>query len=956
MQGSIASGVAAWYDVSSFDPTTGEWASRVSTNVAQFTGTVSLAADAPFTNINSGNLTYINGSTASSITFPEVYGATTSFSVCTVSRYAGGANARIFQCMGATGNTCVQGHYGGYAGGAFYGGSSLAGNWVTNGGTPTANNVPSATSWVSMCVAIGGAASAQAVVNGIDKTNIAAGGSFFGPQQMTINAGAAPTELSNFGVLELITWNRTLTSAELYAANLYLGQRYGFAGVGAASILDTTGAAVPTLINPAGAAMQLNYSGTTWPSLVYSSPMRSSPYGVYSPGGLGLAQFTAFPGVRTGGWTEVHWLYAAPYSFKQRVYLTYSSNYQLYIPASAGLTFMTPSVATGVGTASGVSSFAYNPAATLTVQSGGGMWVQIAMSVNASSFVTFYVNGVQAGAPALPSSSATFTFTTDATTCVGSNAAAASTAASTQLVDGFHFSMQWFNSVLNASQIAQMYNAHGFGYLPVPTPYAYTAPYMAPLAAFNGSSTSNYGSNAGYGANCTLGTAAIGGNVEMTADGFYMADATSTVALTSIPVGGMHTAAMWVYIPYLQPAGTSYTLFNSTSPNCLTFGLTSNGTHVTPALRYGTSSACSGGATAPAVAISALTVPGWNHLAWTQSSTNATLASFAVYLNAARAWNASGSITAIAFPATQSATLGSVANTLSLGMTISSFQWYAYAMSVAQITYLATGVGFDALMYPPTGGASVFTAAGAAINDAVSGTAYGAGLYVASQSNSVNGWNASFAFDNNLGLTDSGLTNTLTYYSGSGTYNLGPGTYNGSTYNGPQFSTAGILGSWLQLQPPVPLALSCYAIQGFPSVAPGTAYVNSGPSAWTLLGSYDNTTWVVLDTRSNMNIANYAYGGPTTFVFCFPPPSPALYSYFRFVWASSNGAASVVFTEVRLYGAGVLPSPPPSPPPLPPSPPPPPAVDGSTDGGLEGAYGGLSQQCGGTVGSWVLST
>ena len=285
-------------------------------------------------------------------------------------------------------------------------------------------------------------------------------------------------------------------------------------------------------------------------------------------------------------------------------------------------------------------------------------------------------------------------------------------------------------------------------------------------------------------------------------------------------------------------------------------------------------------------------------------------------------------------------------------------------MSSAQITYLATGVGFAALMYPPAGG--VFTAVGPAINDVVSGTAYGAGLYVASQSNSVNGWNASFAFDNNLGLSDSALANTLTYYAGSGTYNLGPGTYNGTTYNGPQFSTAGILGSWLQLQPPASMALSCYAIQGFPSVAPGTAFANSGPSAWTLLGSFDNSTWVVLDMRSGMSIANYAYGGPTTFVFCFSPPSAALYSYFRFVWTSSNGATSVAFTEVRLYGTTVLPSPPPNPPPPsppaspPPSPPPPlsppPMVDGSIDGDFESAYAGISQTCGVVSGKWTLSS
>ena len=252
-------------------------------------------------------------------------------------------------------------------------------------------------------------------------------------------------------------------------------------------------------------------------------------------------------------------------------------------------------------------------------------------------------------------------------------------------------------------------------------------------------------------------------------------------------------------------------------------------------------------------------------------------------------------------------------------------------MSSAQITYLATGVGFAALMYPPTGG--TFTPANASVTggcanfadctvyDVVSTAGYGAGTYVATQSNSVASMNASFAFDNNLGLSDSALTSTLTYYSGSGAYNTPAGTYNGSVVNGAQVTTAGLSGAWLQLKVPAALALSCYAIQGFPSVAPGGVVANTGPSAWTVLGSYDNTTWNVLDTRSGMSIANYAYGGPTTFVFCFPPPSAALYSYFRFVWASSNGATSVAFTEVRLYGAVALPSPPPSPP-SPPNPPP----------------------------------
>ena len=246
-------------------------------------------------------------------------------------------------------------------------------------------------------------------------------------------------------------------------------------------------------------------------------------------------------------------------------------------------------------------------------------------------------------------------------------------------------------------------------------------------------------------------------------------------------------------------------------------------------------------------------------------------------------------------------------------------------MSSAQITYLTTGVGFATLMYPPAGG--TFTPANTSVTggcanfadctvyDVVSNSAgYGAGTYVATQSNSVASMNASFAFDNNLGMSDSALTSTLTYYSGSGSYTSGSGAYSGSVA-----TTAGLSGAWLQLQPPVAMTISCYAIQGFPSVAPGTPLSGSGPSAWTVLGSQDNTNWTVLDMRSNMSIANYAYGGPTTFVFCFPPASPTLYTYFRFVWASTNGATSVAFTEVRLFG-GALPSPPPPPPS--PSPPP----------------------------------
>merc|ERR1712127_1101555 len=135
----------------------------------------------------------LSGTTSSAIAFGAVIKS--EFTVCSVTRYTGGAKERILQGS----SNWLHGHWGfahypGMAGVAHYDG------WKT----AVQNNVSPDTDWVVMCGSNAG--SQLKLVNGVDLGTGAAGGA--GDQSLFVNAGAVPNDKSDFAIAELVVWPR----------------------------------------------------------------------------------------------------------------------------------------------------------------------------------------------------------------------------------------------------------------------------------------------------------------------------------------------------------------------------------------------------------------------------------------------------------------------------------------------------------------------------------------------------------------------------------------------------------------------------------------------------------------------------------------------------------------------------------------------------------------------------
>ena len=132
------------------------------------------------------------------------------FTICSVSRYVeGGAMERI---LTGGGENWLHGHWGGRAGRGYYGDST---GWVAH-----ADLSPN-TDWISMCGTNAG--SQLILVNGISE-GTSTGGS--APQTLWINGGDRP-EWSDFAVVEVMAWDRGLSSDEIYSASNYLANKFG---------------------------------------------------------------------------------------------------------------------------------------------------------------------------------------------------------------------------------------------------------------------------------------------------------------------------------------------------------------------------------------------------------------------------------------------------------------------------------------------------------------------------------------------------------------------------------------------------------------------------------------------------------------------------------------------------------------------------------------------------------
>ena len=153
-------------------------------------------------------VTALKGTTADTIDFGDVI--KTEFTICSVTRYAGGTGNRILNGEGAN---WLHGHHGGKAGVAYYEG------WKTiSDGT----NVDPVTDWVVMCGTNAG--SQLKLVNGVNK-GTADGGQ--GGVRLWVNGGDYMPGESNFAIAEVMVWDRGLTSEEMYGVSGHLLDKFG---------------------------------------------------------------------------------------------------------------------------------------------------------------------------------------------------------------------------------------------------------------------------------------------------------------------------------------------------------------------------------------------------------------------------------------------------------------------------------------------------------------------------------------------------------------------------------------------------------------------------------------------------------------------------------------------------------------------------------------------------------
>ena len=150
-------------------------------------------------------VTYLFGGSSAKFYFGLILKPT--FTLCSVSRYHGNRRLRILQSR--HGNNLLHGHWSGKAGVAYYN------KWVTKTDMDYSD-----TDWVVLC----GTNRAQRVYSGMaNSTNIATavGKELTKDEPLYINHGYSD-ENSEFGVMEVITWDRALSDEEIAASMDYL--------------------------------------------------------------------------------------------------------------------------------------------------------------------------------------------------------------------------------------------------------------------------------------------------------------------------------------------------------------------------------------------------------------------------------------------------------------------------------------------------------------------------------------------------------------------------------------------------------------------------------------------------------------------------------------------------------------------------------------------------------------
>jgi len=195
----------AWYCSGAFDVASSTWQDCSGNgNTATLSGS-GLAEVRSAGHGAASEVLALSGTTSSVISFGPVIKS--EFTVCSVTRYTGGAKERILQGGGAN---WLHGHWGGQAGVAYYEG------WKT----AEQGSVSPDTDWVVMCGTNAG--SQLTLVNGVDVGTATGGESGV---SLFVNAGDrkdTSDEKSDFAIAEVVVWPRGLTSEEMRSVSDHL--------------------------------------------------------------------------------------------------------------------------------------------------------------------------------------------------------------------------------------------------------------------------------------------------------------------------------------------------------------------------------------------------------------------------------------------------------------------------------------------------------------------------------------------------------------------------------------------------------------------------------------------------------------------------------------------------------------------------------------------------------------
>ena len=214
-----AYGMYAWFDMTTYNGSV--WSDKSGNGATATFGGIAVTSATQVAGSNgvTSSFTYISGGSGSTILFGMTPVSGYQMTMCTVSRYTSGPYARIFQSTSST-NNWLHGHWSGGAGVMYYGA------WVV--GTAGVGTVP-LTNWVVVCSASSSPTVYTALVNGYSNYTNAGwtiNTPFMSSGTIGINYGGTTTEYSAFGVAELMIWNRTLSTSELYQVSSMLAAKY----------------------------------------------------------------------------------------------------------------------------------------------------------------------------------------------------------------------------------------------------------------------------------------------------------------------------------------------------------------------------------------------------------------------------------------------------------------------------------------------------------------------------------------------------------------------------------------------------------------------------------------------------------------------------------------------------------------------------------------------------------